>query len=480
VYTNDRIAEASLTGEGTSPMLQLSQPSLDFGDVRVSTSSAPRTLRLTNTGSGPLTVTALRVTGADASTFLHTVPSLPHTLQPQGSLDVPVVFTPNAERSFSAQFVVESDDPRMPAVSVPMTGSGVPVRVTVSAASLDFGNQLIHRASAPRTVRVTNGSDGNVTLTALSLESGSSQFSLALMEVPVVLAPGQHQDVTVTFTPRTEAGVAAVLKLTFAELPRPLEVSLRGTGILTVLSIQPSPLSFGTVRTGSPKQELPLTLTNVSNEPIVLAAPQVKSRTGEPFTYDAASVQGRTINPGGTLIVQVGYQPVNETLSETTLTFGTTTPPLPQAAEARLTGRATGSFVSVDTERVDFGLVDLGAPVEPKTVTLTNRSDQPRQVVAKLRDVEGSPYTLQTSALANPIPAGGTATLTVSFAPTKAGPAENELQVFLQGESAAEVTVPVVGEVRSRGCGCGTTDAGSAGVMALLTLLGLGLRRRRA
>jgi MYXO-CTERM domain-containing protein len=346
---------------------------------------------------------------------------------------------------------------------------------------VDFGNQLINRPSSPRTVRVTNSSDTQATLTAVAVQGADAgRFTLAAVALPVVLAPGQTQDVAITFTPVTDAEATGALRLTFAELPQPLEVSLRGKGISTVLAVRPSPLDFGLVRTGSAKQELPLTLTNLSSEPIVLGAPRVKQTTGEPFLFDGASLQGRTLDAGASIIVTVGYQPAADSTSETTLAFDTTTPLLSDAAEAQLKGRARSSFISVDTDRVDFGLVELGLPVEAKTVTLTNLSSSPQQVVAKLKEVEGSPFTLQTGALANPIPPGGTATLTVSFAPVKAGAAENELQVLLQGGSAPEATVPVKGEVRSRGCGCGTTDAGSAGLMALLALAGLFARRRRA
>ena len=121
--------------------------------------------------------------------------------------------------------------------------------------------------------------------------------------------------------------------------------------------------------------------------------------------------------------------------------------------------------------------------VEPKVVTVTNKSSQPQRVVVKLK-AEGTPFTVDTSTLANAIPAGGSATFKVTFQPQTADEAQNEVEVWLQGETEAEALIPVKGVGRSvgsqpGGCSCGSTEAGSAGMLALLALAGLGSRRRR-
>ncbi len=88
---------------------------------------------------------------------------------------------------------------------------------------MEFGQLLVNNRSSLRKVRVTNNSDTNVTLTALSVEgTGAPQFTLANLPLPLVLRPGQEQEVGLYFTPQAEADVNCVLKITFSDLPLPL------------------------------------------------------------------------------------------------------------------------------------------------------------------------------------------------------------------------------------------------------------------
>jgi MYXO-CTERM domain-containing protein len=485
VHTNDKAAEASLQGEGTSPRLVVDPSTVDFGSVLVGSVSAPRTLRLTNTGTGPLILSSMAFGGADAAAFILTSPGLPVSLLPGVTKEVVVALRPDAERSFAAQLLVESNDTSASSVVVPLSGTGIRQQLQLSASSLEFGKQLINHTSSPRKVVVKNGGGVNATLTALTVE-GASQFTLTKLALPLVLAPGQEQELAVAFTPLDETEVNGKLKLSFSESPQPLEVALRGKGIPTVLSIQPSPLDFGTVRVGGGKREQPLTLTNLSSETIILAAPERTYSTGESFLFDDSALSGRTIAPNESIIVSVGYQPMVETLSETHLSFGTTSPAKPRAVDVQLKGRATLRLLSADPGSLNFGRVAVGASAEPKVVTVTNKSSQLQRVVVKLRSAEGTSFSVGTKALEEPLPPGGSATFTVAFQPQTEGEAQNEVQVFLQGETEAEALIPVTGMGEgvgdpdpAGGCSCGSTEAGSAGMLALLALVGLGSRRRR-
>ena len=484
VYTTDKAAEANLVGEGTSSNLEVSLSALDFGSVLVGTDSVSKVVQITNTGNGPLTLYTIRLLGADATAFTLGMPQLPLNLPPGATREVTVAFRPEAVRSFSAVLVLEANEVTTQRVTVPLSGSGVGQQIELSPSSVEFGQQLVGFCSSPRKVRVTNSSAFNATLTSLTvLGAGASQFSPEGVVLPLVLAPGQSQELGVAFTPQAEGEVSCTLKLGFAESSSQPEVGLRGRGIPKAFSVQPSPLDFGTVRAGGSNREQPLTFTNLSSETIVLAAPETRSSTGQAFLFDGAALAGRTIPPNGSIIVPVGYQPLVETLSETTLAFGTTTPAQPRAVDVQLKGRATLRLLSAAPGSLDFGRVDVGAMVEPKVVTVTNKSSQPQRAVVKLK-AQGTPFTVDTTALADAIPAGGSATFKVAFQPQTEGEAQNEVEVWLQGETEVEALIPVKGvgrrlESLPGGCSCGSTEAGSAGMLALLALAGLGSRRRR-
>jgi len=490
VYTNDRVAEANLMGVGTSPKLELTVDGqavsrLEFGNVLVGNPSTPTVLRITNTGTGPLTLSTMAVGGADATAFIITPPMLPITLQQGAFTEVPVSVRPDAERPFAAQLTVLSNDTGTPNITVPMSAVGVRQQIQLSKLSLDFGRQLINNLSSPRTVTVKNSSASRVTLSALSVEgTGASQFTLAGVPLPKTLESGAELELSATFTPLNEAEVSAKLKITFSEPPLQLEVALLGQGISSVLSIRPTPLDFGAVRTGSARREQPLTIANLSSEPITLAEPEVKEKTGEPFIFDTAALRGLTIAPGSSTIVTVGYQPKVETLSDTIFFMGTTTPPRPRSAELNLKGRATNRLLTVDPISVDFGRVDVGDPIEPKVITVVNKTAQQQRVVVQLKNLEGTAYVLDTRVLGDPIPAEGSATFTLTFQPQAAGAEDNEVQVWLQGEPEPEARIPVTGHGRQLtgaggGCSSATVEMGSSGMLALLALVLLGSRRRR-
>lgn len=490
VYTNDRTVEVVLVGEGTSPILDLSEFNLSFGNSPVNVVSAPRLLRISNTGNGPLTLSTLSIVGPDASAFILTGPLLPVSLQPGSFADVAVAFTPDSVRAFVAQLSITSNQPDMPRVSVPLSGTGVGSSVVrISPSSINFGQHLINGLSGPRKLRVINDTTSSVTLAALSVQGpGASQFSLADVTLPQVLAAGEELEVEVRFTPRQDAEVMSTLRLSFSEVPQPSEVPLLGKGIPSVLSIRPSPVDFGTVRVGGAKSERPLTLTNLSSDPIVLAAPELTYSVGEPFTYDASRVTGQTLQPGASLIVNVGYQPQAETLSETVLSFGTTTPNSPRSVEVRLLGRAAQRFLSVDPGSLNFGEVPVNQASEPQVVTVLNLATQPQRVVVMLKDAAGTSFRVEAPALDAPIAAGASATFKVIFQPQQDGQSTNQVQVWLQGESQPEREIPVSGTGKDagdgdgdggEGCSCGSTDAGSAGLMGLLVLMALAASRRR-
>ena len=490
VYTNDKNVDVRLQGEGTSPNLVLSSPELkdgvlEFGNVLVN-SSAPSVLTLTNTGDGPLKLEKLTTLGPDAASFGVASRTLPVTLDVGASIQVAVTLTPRRSGLFTAQLVVESNDSDTPSVTVPMSGTGVHQQILLSDSSLEFGNQLINRVSSERAVRVTNSSSATAVLSELKVEGeGAAQFTLTKLTLPRPLKFNEWQDLGVRFTPVSDADVNCKLKIIFSDPPQQLEVELHGKGIQKVLSVTPASVNFGGVRAGTTAPDQMITIANQSNETIVLGAPEeIGPPGGERFTFDGASLKGRTIPPNESIIVPVGYHPTVETLSQSTLSFGTTTPLLPRSVDVVLTGRATNFLLTVDQDSLDFGWVNVNKTVDPKVITVTNKSAQPQRVLVKLKAPAGSPFALETKGLADPIPVGGSATFSVAFDPDKSGEADNTVLVSLDGRAEAEALISVKGIGRALkgeggGCSCGSTEAGTAGLLTLLALVGLSSRRRR-
>jgi hypothetical protein len=102
---------------------------LDFGELEVGT-SVREMLRVSNFGFSELKVTGVASTLPEFSTYfacdrLGSATSCP-SIPPYGSLEVPVVFSATRPGVFSADLVIESDDPQQPELTVPLLGRSAP------------------------------------------------------------------------------------------------------------------------------------------------------------------------------------------------------------------------------------------------------------------------------------------------------------------------------------------------------------------
>src|SRR6266545_4424507 len=117
----------SLDGDGVeaAPAVTLTPSSLSFGSQPVGTTSVAQMTTLTNSGTAPLTIDLVSVTGANAGDFsqTNTCPVTPLTLAAGATCTISVKFTPGAAGTRSASITI-SDDAAGGPHAVPLTGSG--------------------------------------------------------------------------------------------------------------------------------------------------------------------------------------------------------------------------------------------------------------------------------------------------------------------------------------------------------------------
>jgi hypothetical protein len=109
-----------LTGTGTE--VQLSPPSLAFGNQPVNTSSLPQTVTLTNVGSSLLSISAITFTGANPADFTET-DNCGSSVGPGGQCSINVTFTPTQTGARSANLSITDNGGASPQL-VPLSGTG--------------------------------------------------------------------------------------------------------------------------------------------------------------------------------------------------------------------------------------------------------------------------------------------------------------------------------------------------------------------
>src|SRR6266571_439586 len=159
------IALSGSSGTGT-PAASLSPASLSFGNQTVGARSAAQVITLSNAGTASLSISGIAITGTNSGDFAQT-----HTcgasLAAGTSCTISVTFKPTATGARSAGVAVTDNASGSPQAAA-LSGSGVSSSTTgpavsLSPASLSFGNQTVGATSTVQFVTLSN--TGNSTLT---------------------------------------------------------------------------------------------------------------------------------------------------------------------------------------------------------------------------------------------------------------------------------------------------------------------------
>jgi centrosomal CEP192-like protein len=218
----------SLSGTGVSLTVNVSPSSLSFGNQQVNTTSEPKAVTLSNTGSGSVTINSMAIAGANSGDFAETN-NCGGSLPAGASCTVNVTFMPTATGSRAATLAVTDNASNSPQ-SVNLSGTGTAPTVSVSPTSLSFGTQLPLITSPPQTVTVKNTGYGPVTISSITISGSNAGDFAQSNNCGSSLAAGASCTISVTFTPTTLGNESATLNITDDATGSPQTVSLSGTG----------------------------------------------------------------------------------------------------------------------------------------------------------------------------------------------------------------------------------------------------------
>ena len=109
-------------GSNSSPVVTLSSSSLDFSSQQVGTSSASKSAVLTNTGSAPLSIGSISISGANSADFGQTN-NCGISLAANSSCSINVIFTPAGAGARTATLTITDNAAGSPH-TVGLTGTG--------------------------------------------------------------------------------------------------------------------------------------------------------------------------------------------------------------------------------------------------------------------------------------------------------------------------------------------------------------------
>ena len=437
----------TLTGDGIAPQLSVSPPSLAFADQHFATGTGQTlNITITNTGDEPIAasnLTAVLTTGTQFS--LGTITGLP--IAPGNSATLPVTFDPTSYglKQDTVVIALDNDLPADGNKSVAVSGTGTSPGFAVSPASLDFMMVAVG-SFAELTLTLTN--QDSVSHSVDSIMSGNAAFTFAVVgpALPRTVTAGGTLQVTVRFTPTTGAVVMSSLIITTNGMPAMLTVPLTGDGVLSDVDVTMQNeadlmVALGTRRVGVAVTKL-VTVTNTGETTVTLQGPT--SNASQCLTQPVNPTSLPTaIAPAGTATFNVVVTPTAVGAGACTITITTSVPSTDTIAidwtgiapEVSLTLPANGA--------IDFGVVDVDAPVAVGSVVLANTGSD-ALLISACAITGSNRFSVQT-ACSIMIPPGNNATLMVQFDPSVEAMETSGLAITVDALSTNTVNIALTG-----------------------------------
>src|SRR5262245_39925626 len=261
-----------LSAPTQAPIASLSPTSLSFAARTVGTTSPAQNVTLTNTGSVAMTIGSIGVVGANAGDFAQTN-GCPGTLAAGASCTISVMFTPAAAGARTASVSI-SDNAAGSPHTVALSGTGVAAApaVSLSPASLGFGQQPVGTSCAAHSLTLTNSGTGAMTIGSIGVTGANAGDYAQTNTCPGTLAVGASCTISVTFTPSAAGSRTASVSISDNAVGSPHTVPLSGTGTTPAVSLSPTSLGFGSQLVGTTSAAQSVTLTNSGLAPLVISS----------------------------------------------------------------------------------------------------------------------------------------------------------------------------------------------------------------
>jgi hypothetical protein len=206
---------------GGSPAVSLSPASLSFGNQVVNTTSAAKTVTLTNTGTFPLKIGSITISG-EFAIFSKTCGS---TLAAHAKCQVEVTFTPTVLGKLTGTLTFTDNAHNSPQ-KVPLSGIGV-LPVTLTPTKATYAPQTVGTTSPAKTFTLTNNQ--TVTLSSIVI-SKTGDFAVSGTTCTTSLGPKSKCTISVTFKPTAKGTRTGQLSVSDSASNSPQKSSLTGTG----------------------------------------------------------------------------------------------------------------------------------------------------------------------------------------------------------------------------------------------------------
>jgi large repetitive protein len=434
----------SVSGTGTSGNLVVTPSTVNFGTVAVAGGTAMQTITISNPAPAnePL-MFSLDITNGGTD-YAETDPAM-NTLAVGASVAVTVTFNPTTTGTRTGVATVTANDAFNPSATVNLTGVGSGAVFTPSATSFDFGTIPVG-SFAEQTLTITN--TGNVSGTINSITSGNAAFTFTVAGgmPPRTLAPAASLQVTIRFTPVDGSIVMSNLTYTTDGTPASQAIALTGDGLSRTISITAMNetdlmIDLGDQRVGTAAMRH-ITVTNTGEGAVTVNT--VSSNNAECVVQSVTPALPAMLTSTQTVTFDINTTPSAVGLGACTITV-TTNIPTTDTIEIAFRGVAPEvALTQPQGGTLDFGVVDVDAATEVRTIVVTNTGTAPL-AIGPCSIAGVSRYVVITSCTGLSIAPNATATLMVGFDPNLESAENSELTIGVDALSTSQIVIGLTG-----------------------------------
>jgi hypothetical protein len=464
----------NLSGIGTaSSSANLSTASLAFGNQATGTISSPQSIGLQNTGNGALTITAIEITGAYPSQYIESN-NCGTSLAAGAGCTIKVQFAPIISGSITAAVTLFDNASSSPqSVALSGTGTSSPL-VSLSAASLAFGNQVVGTTSPAQSFTVTNTGTVALSITQIWLTGAYPTSFDETNNCGSSLAAETSCTISVQFAPSGAGSFAAAVTINDNASNSPQCVTLSGTGASPAVSLSPSSLSFGNELAGAASSSQAITLSNTGNAALSITG---LTLTGaNPSDFAQSNTCGASVAAGASCTISVTFTPAASGSFTAAVSVADNASGSPQTVA--LSGTGTTAGVSLSPGSLAFGSEPVAVASSLQTITLSNTGSAALSITnLTISGANPGDFSETADTCGSSVAAGGNCTIGITFTPSQAGAETASVNVAdnaagspqtatLSGTGTHDITLAWTGSTSSGVAGYnlyrGTTSGGES------------------
>jgi hypothetical protein len=263
----DKVANMLISYFSTSPYskdwfnamatMSLSAMTLNFGSQMLYTQSGDQSVTVTNSGTGPLTLTSVAASAGFSASSNCT------NIQPGGTCAVSVTFMPTTLTTQTGTVTLTGLANNSPQI-INLTGTGI-TGAALTPIGSKFGPVAVGESAIGKSITLANIQTTALTDIQVSI-IGSNDYSQT-NTCPAALSARQRCTITVTFTPSSPGADNATLVVTDSAANSPQTAALIGTGAAPPMLL-PASTTFPNQNVGTTSTAITFALANDSALPL--------------------------------------------------------------------------------------------------------------------------------------------------------------------------------------------------------------------